>query len=118
MTEPTRLRRAEIGEGDAVERVAPTHKGGHQCPTPTRRSGLLPAPAVGWAWTSPRPRLPTATRSSPPAVAPRPSSGPWAAPSPADAEAAVQAAVERFDRIDVLVNNAGNFYAGFFEEIS
>jgi NAD(P)-dependent dehydrogenase (short-subunit alcohol dehydrogenase family) len=38
--------------------------------------------------------------------------------SPADAEAAVQAAVERFDRIDVLINNAGNFHAGFFEEIS
>jgi NAD(P)-dependent dehydrogenase (short-subunit alcohol dehydrogenase family) len=37
---------------------------------------------------------------------------------PADAEAAVKAAVERFDRIDVLVNNAGNFYAGFFEEVS
>jgi NAD(P)-dependent dehydrogenase (short-subunit alcohol dehydrogenase family) len=37
---------------------------------------------------------------------------------PADAEAAVQAAVERSGRIDVLVNNAGNFYAGFFEEIS
>jgi NAD(P)-dependent dehydrogenase (short-subunit alcohol dehydrogenase family) len=36
----------------------------------------------------------------------------------ASAEAAVQAAVERFDRIDVLVNNAGNFYAGFFEELS
>jgi NAD(P)-dependent dehydrogenase (short-subunit alcohol dehydrogenase family) len=38
--------------------------------------------------------------------------------SPADAQAAVQAAVERFGRIDVLVNNAANFYAGFFEEIS
>ena len=35
---------------------------------------------------------------------------------PDDAKAAVAAAVERFGRIDVLVNNAGNFYAGFFEE--
>ena len=37
---------------------------------------------------------------------------------PEDAKAAVAAVVKRFGRIDVLVNNAGNFYAGFFEEIS
>jgi NAD(P)-dependent dehydrogenase (short-subunit alcohol dehydrogenase family) len=34
------------------------------------------------------------------------------------ARSAAQAAVQRYDRIDVLVNNAGNFYAGFFEELS
>src|SRR6266566_4112218 len=36
----------------------------------------------------------------------------------ADAEAAVRAAVNRFGRIDVLVNNAGNFFAGYFEELT
>jgi len=35
-----------------------------------------------------------------------------------DAEAAVQAAVDRFGRIDVLVNNAANSQMGYFEEIS
>jgi NAD(P)-dependent dehydrogenase (short-subunit alcohol dehydrogenase family) len=32
-----------------------------------------------------------------------------------DAYTAVAAAVTKFGRIDVVVNNAGNFYAGFFE---
>jgi NAD(P)-dependent dehydrogenase (short-subunit alcohol dehydrogenase family) len=37
---------------------------------------------------------------------------------PQDAQAAVEAAVAKFGRIDVVVNNAGNFFAGFFEELS
>ncbi|MEV0599896.1 SDR family oxidoreductase [Streptomyces sp. NPDC050315] len=35
-----------------------------------------------------------------------------------NAHAAATQAVERFGRIDVLINNAANFYAGYFEEIS
>jgi NAD(P)-dependent dehydrogenase (short-subunit alcohol dehydrogenase family) len=35
-----------------------------------------------------------------------------------DAEAAVNEAVARFGGIDVLVNNAANFYAGYFEELT
>ena len=38
--------------------------------------------------------------------------------SRADAAAAVRAAVDRFSRIDVLVNNAASFYAGYFEELT
>ena len=38
--------------------------------------------------------------------------------SASDAEAAVRAAVDRFGGIDVLVNNAASFFAGYFEELS
>jgi NAD(P)-dependent dehydrogenase (short-subunit alcohol dehydrogenase family) len=38
--------------------------------------------------------------------------------SPTDAAAAVRAAVDRFGHIDVLVNNAASFYAGYFEELT
>src|SRR3982750_3675352 len=38
--------------------------------------------------------------------------------SRADAEAAVRAALDRFGGIDVLVNNAASFYAGYFEELT
>jgi NAD(P)-dependent dehydrogenase (short-subunit alcohol dehydrogenase family) len=38
--------------------------------------------------------------------------------SSADAETAVKAAVDRFGHIDVLVNNAANFYGGYFEELT
>lgn len=38
--------------------------------------------------------------------------------SPEEAQQAVKAAVDRFGRIDVLINNAANFYAGYFEELT
>ncbi len=38
--------------------------------------------------------------------------------SPTDAQEAVQSAVDRFGQINVLVNNAANFYGGYFEELT
>jgi NAD(P)-dependent dehydrogenase (short-subunit alcohol dehydrogenase family) len=38
--------------------------------------------------------------------------------NPEDAQAAVAATIKRFGKIDVLVNNAANFYAGYFEELT
>lgn len=38
--------------------------------------------------------------------------------NPSEAERAVKEAVERFGTIDVLINNAANFYGGFFEELT
>ncbi|MCX2928037.1 SDR family oxidoreductase [Streptomyces sp. NEAU-W12] len=35
-----------------------------------------------------------------------------------DAQTATEASLDRFGRIDVLVNNAGDFFPGYFEEIS
>lgn len=38
--------------------------------------------------------------------------------NPKEIDTGVNSAIEKFGTIDVLVNNAGNFYAGFFEELS
>jgi NAD(P)-dependent dehydrogenase (short-subunit alcohol dehydrogenase family) len=38
--------------------------------------------------------------------------------SATDAKAAAQSTLERFGRINVLVNNAASFYAGYFEELT
>ncbi|KPZ13031.1 SDR family oxidoreductase [Pseudomonas syringae group genomosp. 3] len=38
--------------------------------------------------------------------------------APNDAEVAVAATLQRHGKLDVLINNAGNFYAGFFEELT
>jgi NAD(P)-dependent dehydrogenase (short-subunit alcohol dehydrogenase family) len=38
--------------------------------------------------------------------------------NPGEIKAAINSAVDKFGTIDVLVNNAGTFFAGFFEELS
>jgi NAD(P)-dependent dehydrogenase (short-subunit alcohol dehydrogenase family) len=38
--------------------------------------------------------------------------------STVEAEAAIEFAVAAFGRVDIVVNNAGDFFAGFFEELS
>lgn len=37
---------------------------------------------------------------------------------PEDAQTAVALAISKFGKVDVLINNAGDFYAGFFEELT
>src|SRR5580704_13791162 len=37
---------------------------------------------------------------------------------PIEVESAAKRSVDKFGGIDVLVNNAANFYAGFFEELT
>lgn len=38
--------------------------------------------------------------------------------NPQEISVGINAAIEKFGTIDVLVNNAGNFYAGYFEQLS
>src|SRR4051812_19503817 len=38
--------------------------------------------------------------------------------NPKEISSGIDSVVKKFGTIDVLVNNAGNFYAGFFEELS
>ena len=97
--------------------------------TDRRKCGSSPAPRAGWASNSPKPYWRLATHSSPSGRDTDRLSKALGASSnlltvkldvtrPADAEAAVKAAVDRFGRIDVLINNAASFYAGYFEELT
>src|SRR4051812_25565777 len=85
-----------------------------------RRTWSTPASATPCGRTR-APRSSCGSRTAAPRRRGSPSSPPprtWTPRRPSSAEDAAAAVIDRFGRIDVLVNNAGSFLAGFFEELT